>query len=70
VTDELESGAVAEWLSINVSELTEALMVLEQSGLIERAAPSGLRLCDVAALERFAAGQPARARCESARVAG
>jgi len=70
VTDELECGAVAQWLSIDVGELTEALMTLQRSGLIERSPPSGLRLCDVPALERLASERPGGARCEGTRADG
>jgi CRP/FNR family transcriptional regulator len=65
VGDELQCGAVALWLNSEVSELTEALMALEELGLIARSLPSGLRLCDVPALERLASQGAARARCDS-----
>ena len=54
ITDELECGAVAAWLAIDVGELAAALIGLERSGLIERCPPNGLRLRDLAGLARLA----------------
>jgi CRP/FNR family transcriptional regulator, anaerobic regulatory protein len=53
VGDELECGAVAAWLGIDVQALANALVELEQSGLIEQAPPAGVRLSDLARLERL-----------------
>jgi CRP/FNR family transcriptional regulator len=53
VGDELECGAVAAWLGIDVQALANALKELEQSGLIEQAPPAGVRLSDRARLERL-----------------
>ena len=54
VGDELGCGAVAAWLGIDVSELANALLELEQSGLLEQSPPNGVRLSDLARLERLA----------------
>ena len=61
VTDELECGAAANWLRIDIGELMDALRELEQSRLIERCPPNGLRLSDVAGLARLADEFTARA---------
>jgi CRP/FNR family transcriptional regulator len=53
VGDELECGAVAAWLGIDVQALANALVELEQLGLVEQAAPAGVRLLDLARLERL-----------------
>jgi CRP/FNR family transcriptional regulator, anaerobic regulatory protein len=54
IGDELECGAVAAWLHIDVRALANALLELERSGLIERSARNGLRLSDPGRLERLA----------------
>jgi len=53
-TDELECGAAANWLRIDIGHLLDALRELEQLRLIERCPPNGLRLSDVAGLTRLA----------------
>ena len=53
VGDELACGAVAAWLGIDVCELASALMELEQLRLIEQSPGDGVRLSDLARLERF-----------------
>ena len=53
VGHELACGAVATWLGLDVHALANALVELEQSGLIERAPPGGVRLSDLARLERL-----------------
>jgi CRP/FNR family transcriptional regulator len=53
VGDELACGAVAAWLGIDVHALANALVELEQAGLIERSPPNGVRLSDLARLERL-----------------
>jgi CRP/FNR family transcriptional regulator, anaerobic regulatory protein len=61
VTDELECGAAATWLRTDVGELMDALRELEQSRLIERCPPNGLRLSDVAGLTRLSGELATRA---------
>ena len=53
VGDELACGAVAGWLGADEHELASALMELKQSGLIEQSPPNGVRLMDLARLERL-----------------
>jgi CRP/FNR family transcriptional regulator len=53
VGDELACGAVAGWLGADVHELASALMELERSGLIEQSPGDGIRLSDLARLERL-----------------
>ena len=53
VGDELACGAVAAWLGIEVHALAKALLELQQSGLIELSPPDGVRLSDLARLERL-----------------
>ena len=58
VTDSLECGTVAAWLGMDVDVLADALVELEQSGLIQRHPPHGLRLMDLAGLQRLADNIP------------
>jgi CRP/FNR family transcriptional regulator len=58
VGDELGCGAVAAWLGVDVRELAHALMELEHSGVIEQCPPNGVRLSQLAGLERLAEELP------------
>lgn len=53
IPDNLASGFVAELLGVDIGILTEALMALQQRGLV-RAEGHGLRLTNMNALERLA----------------
>jgi CRP/FNR family transcriptional regulator, anaerobic regulatory protein len=54
IGDELQCGAVAAFLGVDVRELAKALIELERSGLIEQSPPDGVRLSDLPRLERLA----------------
>jgi CRP/FNR family transcriptional regulator, anaerobic regulatory protein len=53
IADEIRSGAVAERLVMSIDALASALGELEARGLVVPSA-TGLRIIDIAALERFA----------------
>lgn len=53
ITDEFSSGAVAEHLDMSVDTLADVLRELESRGMVVPAS-DGLRIVDLAALERFA----------------
>jgi CRP/FNR family transcriptional regulator, anaerobic regulatory protein len=57
ITDSLKCGVVASDLALSVETLACILVELEERGLIENCPPSGLRLNDIAALERLADGR-------------
>ena len=54
VADDVASGYVAEQLQTTIDMLTKALLSLHRSGLVD-VSDSGLRIVDIAALERLAA---------------
>jgi CRP/FNR family transcriptional regulator len=56
ITDSLKCGVVASDLALSVEGLARILVELEKRGLIEDC-PEGLRLNDIAALERLADGR-------------
>ena len=53
ITEEFSSGAVAEHLNMSVDALASVLRQLEAQGMVA-AADKGLRITDIAALEKFA----------------
>jgi CRP/FNR family transcriptional regulator len=53
ITEEFSSGAVAEHLNMSVDALAGVLRQLEAQGMVA-AADKGLRITDIAALEKFA----------------
>ena len=57
ITDSLKCGVVASDLALSVEALARILVELEERGLIENCPPLGLRLNDIAALERLADGR-------------
>jgi len=57
ITDSLTCGVVTHDLSLSVENLARILVELEARGLIENCPPLGLRLNDIAALERLADGR-------------
>jgi CRP/FNR family transcriptional regulator, anaerobic regulatory protein len=63
ITDSLKCGVVASDLALSVEGLARILVELEERGLIENCPPSGLRLNDIAALERLADGRGTLAPC-------
>ena len=56
ITDSLKCGVVASDWALSFESLARILVELEEQGLIENC-PSGLRLNDIAALERLAVGR-------------
>ena len=63
ITDSMKCGVVASYLSLSVETLARILVELEERGLIENCPPLGLRLKDIAALERLADGRKTLALC-------
>jgi CRP/FNR family transcriptional regulator, anaerobic regulatory protein len=63
ITDSLNCGVVASGLALSVETLARILVELEERGLIENCPPLGLRLNDIAALERLADGRETFAPC-------
>jgi CRP/FNR family transcriptional regulator, anaerobic regulatory protein len=63
ITDSLKCGVVASDLALSVEGLARILVELEERGLIENCPPLGLRLNDIAALERLADGRETLALC-------
>lgn len=59
IADDLKCGVVAGYLDLGVDELAGTLRLLEKNGIIA-AEGSGLRIRDVAALERLADGKSLR----------
>jgi CRP/FNR family transcriptional regulator len=56
LTQPLQCGVVADFLALSIERLGSLLVQLNQRGIIEDAASGGLRLADVAALEKLAGG--------------
>ena len=63
ITDSVKCGVVASYLALSVEDLARILVELEERGLIDNCPPSGLRLNDIAALERLADGRETFALC-------
>jgi CRP/FNR family transcriptional regulator len=63
ITDSMKCGVVASYLALSVESLARALVKLEERGMIENCPPLGLRLNDIAALERLADGRETLALC-------
>ena len=63
ITDSLNCGVVASYLALSVETLARMLVEFETQGLIENCPPLGLRLNDIAALERLADGRGTFAHC-------
>ena len=63
ITDSLKCGVVASDLALSVEALSRILVELEERGLIENCPPLGLRLKDIAALERLADGRETLGLC-------
>lgn len=59
IADDLKCGVVAGYLDLGVNELAATLRLLEKAGIIAADGP-GLRIRDIAALERLADGQSLR----------
>ena len=53
----MKCGVVASYLALDIEDLALILVELEDRQLIESCPPSGLRLNDIAALERLADGR-------------
>jgi CRP/FNR family transcriptional regulator len=54
ITDSMQCGVVATYLSLSVDALAKLLGEIEKLGLIEPNPPRGLRLIDLKALEQLA----------------
>jgi CRP/FNR family transcriptional regulator, anaerobic regulatory protein len=57
IADSVKCGVVASYLALDIEDLASILVELEDRRLIESCQPSGLRLNDIAALERLADGR-------------
>lgn len=57
IVDSVKCGVVANYLALEIDDLARILVELEDRRLIESCPPSGLRLNDIAALERLADGR-------------
>ena len=57
IADSVKCGVVASYLALDIEDLARILVELEDRRLIESCPPSGLRLNDIAALERLADGR-------------
>ncbi len=56
IDESLTSGVVAEYLKMDVNELSDALLELERKGVVAPHAPHGLYIRDVGRLDRFTSG--------------